>query len=93
MAGYGARQRCAGRVRTFAHETKIRLTATPAPIGAELAEGGHAGRRVVYGRELERESLVDGGVALNGAATGGRPICTPSQGGGTRVLAPGRHCF
>ena len=84
LAGYGARQRCAGRVRTFAHETKIRLTATPAPIGAELAEGGHAGRRVVYGREIEKlvELVV---VALNGAATGGRPICTPSQGGGTRV--------
>ena len=84
MAGYGARQRCAGRVRTFAHETKIRLTATPAPIGAELAEGGHAGRRVVYGENLKE--LVDlVVVALNGAATGGRPICTPSQGGGTRV--------
>ena len=84
MAGYGARQRCAGRVRTFAHETKIRLTATPAPIGAELAEGGHAGRRVVYG-ELKENGWWMVVVALNGAATGGRPICTPSQGGGTRV--------
>lgn len=45
LAGDGARHRCAGRVRTFAHEAKIRLTATPAPIGAELAEGGRAGRR------------------------------------------------
>ena len=45
LAGDGARHRCAGRVRTFAHEAKIRLTATPAPIGADLAEGGRAGRR------------------------------------------------
>ena len=92
MAGYGARQRCAGRVRTFAHETKIRLTATPAPIGAELAEGGHAGRRVVYGQNLNENSWWMVVVALNGAATGGRPICTPSQ-GGHPGLAPGRHCF
>ena len=81
MAGYGARQRCAGRVRTFAHETKIRLTATPAPIGAELAEGGHAGRRVVYGQNLKENSWWMVVVGSTERPRGAGRFVPPAKGG------------